>query len=80
MKETWELYYTYPHCNSILIYSAGEVNSEEEARQWVIEREKSMESYSHEKDDRCDCRADYCPVKFGRPVYSYNKVMNDEKN
>jgi hypothetical protein len=76
MTTRFELLFSYKHCRSEIVYSAGFVNSEEEAIEWV--RVKNDDTNTPiappENDPVCNCEVSYCPMKFQRPWFSY-RVM-----
>jgi len=75
MRERYELIYGYKHCKKGIEYSAGFVDSEEEAAEWV--RRMSDAAGPAEPltaDPLCDCEVSFCPMKFQRPWYSYRRV------
>lgn len=73
MTEKFELLYGYIHCRGKTTYSAGYVESEEEARLWV---KRHLEGGCRRLkvppgDPIRSCKADYCPFKGQKPWFSY---------
>jgi hypothetical protein len=73
MSEKFELLYSYKHCRSETVYSAGFANSMEDAIEWV--RAKNADETTPiappKNDPLCSCEVPYCPMKFQRPWFSY---------
>jgi hypothetical protein len=74
MPKTFELIYGYVHCSHETLFSAGFVDTEEEAAAWVRAMTAGEALSVPENDPACDCAVSFCPLKFQRPVYSYRKA------
>jgi len=76
VKTRFELIYSYKHCRKESVYSAGFVDSEEEAAAWArAKNEEKNEPVSNPQNDLvCTCEVSFCPMKFQRPWHSYRAV------
>jgi hypothetical protein len=76
MAMRYELLYSYKHCRSETVYSAGFVDSEEEAVRWVSEKNAGNGApiATPGNDPVCTCEVSFCPMKYQRPWCSYRIV------
>jgi hypothetical protein len=75
MQERYELIYGYRHCTKETVFSAGFVDTEEEAAEWALLKSGEQGSADPPKSDPlCNCEVSFCPMKFQRPWYSYRKI------
>jgi hypothetical protein len=82
MKEQFELLYGFIHCRGKTIYSAGRVNTKEEAYAWVRNhREGLLPKMKIPPDDPIRyCKASWCPFKKQKPWFDMVSRPVDEKN
>jgi hypothetical protein len=73
MNPRFELLYGYVHCRGKTTYSAGTVESEEEARGWVKRQQegRGQRLKVPPEDPLRWCKAAYCPFKGQKPWFSY---------
>jgi hypothetical protein len=71
MKGNFELVYGYIHCRGKTTYSAGYVDTREEAEAWVRNhRDGIAPKLRRPPDDPiCYCRAAWCPFKKQKPWF-----------
>ena len=71
MVESYELIYGFVHCRGRTEYSAGEVDSKEEAEAWVKNhREGLLPKIKIPPEDPIRyCRAAWCPFKKQKPWF-----------
>lgn len=76
MAVKFELLYSYKHCRSETVYSAGFADTEEDAVRWVSEKnaEQATPVAAPVNDPVCTCEVSFCPMKYQRPWFSYRIV------
>jgi hypothetical protein len=69
----YELIFGYIHCRGVTTYSAGFVETEEEAAEWVRSMQEGRSPRPRVPDDEPirSCQASYCPMKIQQPWFSY---------
>lgn len=80
MSESYELIYGFVHCRGRTEYSAGEVDSKEEAEAWVKNhREGLLPKIKIPTDDPIRyCRAAWCPFKKQQPWFDMSPKGNTQ--
>jgi len=73
---TYRLEYGYMHCVGRTVYTAGTVDSEEQARAWVAARSGSPAGLGcpPETDPIRWCPVRHCHMKRQSPWYSFRKL------
>ena len=73
MAIKFELLYSYKHCRSETVYSAGFADTEEEAVRWAGEMNAggNVPVVPPGNDPVCTCEVSFCPMKYQRPWYYY---------
>jgi hypothetical protein len=73
MTERFELIYGTVHCRGKTIYSAGFVDTEEEARSWIKGHQNGQGRPLKipSEDPVRFCKADFCPFKSQKPWVSF---------
>jgi hypothetical protein len=73
MNGKFELLYGYVHCRGKTSYSAGFVETEEEAREWVKQHQegRARRIKVPPGDPLRSCKADFCPFKGQKPWFSF---------
>lgn len=72
MTGKFELIYETIHCRGKTTYSAGYVDTEEEARSWVERSQEGKDCLKIPPEDPVRyCKADYCPFRGQKPRVSY---------
>jgi len=79
MKERFELQYGYVHCIGRTTYSAGLVDTEEEAREWATTNtgDIPLRVRVPDNDPIRTCPVAHCPLKAQRPWFSYRKIESE---
>ena len=73
MTDKFELIYGTIHCRGKTTYSAGYVETEEEARSWISRHQEGQcrPLKIPPEDPVRVCKADFCPFKSQKPWVSY---------
>lgn len=73
---SYRLEYGYMHCVGRTVYTAGTVDSEEQARAWVAARSGAPAGQlcTPEADPIRSCPVRHCHMKRQRPWYSFCKI------
>lgn len=73
MPGRYELIFGYVHCRGETVYSAGFVETEEEAAGWVRSMQEGRLPHPRVPDDEPirTCGASFCPLKSQHPRFSY---------
>lgn len=73
---TYRLEYGYMHCVGRTVYTAGTVDSEEQARAWVATRsgDQAGRLRTPQDDPICWCPVRHCHMKRQTPWFSYRKT------
>jgi hypothetical protein len=71
VKEKFELLYGFIHCRGRTTYSAGCVDTKEEADAWIRNHREgiSPEMKTPPEDPMCYCKAAWCPFKKQKPWF-----------
>jgi len=71
MKEQFELIYGFIHCRGKTTYSAGQLDTEEEAEAWVRNHREGLaiKMKVPPEDPIRYCRATWCPFKKQKPWF-----------
>jgi len=74
--EKYELQYGYMHCVGRTVYSAGTVDTEEQARDWVAARTDIGPDHPGIPDDDPIrwCPVRHCHMKRQKPWFAYRKL------
>jgi hypothetical protein len=72
MNEQFELLYGFIHCRGKTTYSAGYVDTEEEAEAWVRNQREgtSLPVKTPPEDPICYCQAALCPLQRQKPWFA----------
>ena len=68
----YELCCRFVHCRGEIIRSAGYVDTEEEARAWL--KDKQGLGVKLVRDVAPNCRVAFCPMRLQPPVYFYRNI------
>jgi hypothetical protein len=73
MPGRYELIFGYIHCRGETVYSAGFVDTEEEAAEWVRSMQEGRSPHPRVPDEEPirSCGASFCPMKIQYPRFSY---------
>lgn len=73
---TYSLEYGYMHCVGRTVYTAGTVDSEEQARAWVVARsgDQAGRLRTLQDDPICRCPVRHCHLQRQLPWFSYRRT------
>lgn len=79
MPGRFELIFGYMHCIGGTAYSAGFVETEQEAAEWVRSMQEGRATRPRVPDGEPirTCPASFCPLKSQQPWFSYRAVPSD---